>query len=156
MEGGVSSGAVPDGVGPFEEGTGVLVRWAIRIGMGLAGAAVGIVVSAAVLSDLSISATAVVEATVVFWLVHLAVQFLALRVLIRQPSVALAGLLAIASTVVSLIIVALVVSGLHIHGATTYLFATLIIWFATALADFVGQRMIRERRLDRREERRDR
>ncbi len=134
----------------------VLVRWAIRIGMGLAGAAVGLVVSAAVLSDLSISATALVEATVVFWLVHLAVQFLALRVLIRQPSVALAGLLAIGSTIASLVIVSLVVSGLHVHGPSTYLFATLIIWLTTALADFVGQRMIRERRLDRREERRSR
>jgi uncharacterized membrane protein YvlD (DUF360 family) len=134
----------------------VLVRWAIRIGMGLAGAAVGLVVSSAVLSGLSISATALIEATVVFWIVHLVVQFLALRVLIRQPSVALAGLLAIASTVVSLVIVALVVPGLHVHGATTYLFATLIIWLTTAAADFVGQRMIRDRRMDRREERRNR
>ena len=134
----------------------VLVRWAIRIGMGLAGAAAGLVVSDAVLSDLSMTATALVEATVVFWLVHLAVQFLALRVLIRQPSVALAGLLAIASTIVSLVVVNLVVPGLHVHGPSTYLFATLIIWLTTALADFVGQRMIRERRLDRREERRNR
>jgi len=134
----------------------VLVRWAIRIGMGLAGAALGIVVSAAVLTDFSISATGIIEATVIFWLVHLAVQFMALRVLIRQPSVALAGLLAIASTIVSLVIVNLVISGLHIRGATTYLFATLIIWVTTALADTMGQRMIRERRLDRREERRNR
>jgi hypothetical protein len=134
----------------------VLVRWAIRIGMGLAGAAAGILVSAAVLSGLRISATAVVEATVVFWLVHVGVQFLALRVLIRQPSVALAGLLAIASTIVSLVVVTLVVPGLHVHGASTYLLATLIIWLTTAVADLVGQRMIRARRLDRRAERRDR
>ncbi len=124
--------------------------------MGLAGAASGLVVSAAVLSDLSIGATALVEATVVFWLVHLAVQFLALRVLIRQPSVALAGLLAIGSTIVSLVIVSLIVPGLRVHGASTYLFATLVIWLTTAVADFVGQRMIRDRRLDRREERRSR
>lgn len=134
----------------------MLVRWAIRIGMGLAGAAAGLLVSAAVLSDLSISATALIEATVVFWLVHLAVQFLALRVLIRQPSVALAGLLAVASTTVALVIVTVVVPGLRVHGASTYLFATLIIWLTTAVADFIGQRMIRERRLDRREERRSR
>ena len=124
--------------------------------MGLAGAAAGLVVSDAVLSDLSMGATALVEATVVFWLVHLAVQFLALRVLIRQPSVALAGLLAIGSTIVSLVVVNFVVPGLHVHGPSTYLFATLIIWLTTALADFVGRRMIRERRLDRREERRSR
>jgi hypothetical protein len=124
--------------------------------MGLVGVAVGILVADAVLDDLTISATALVETTVIFWLIHLAVQFLALRVLIRQPSVALAGLLAIASTVVSLIVVNLIVSGLKIHGPSTYLWATLIIWAATAVADMIGQRMIRDRRMDRREARRDR
>ena len=134
----------------------MLVRWAIRIGMGLAGAAAGILVSAAVLGGLSITASAIIEATVVFWLVHIGVQFLALRILIRQPSVATAGLLAIASTVVSLIVVTLVIPGLHVHGLNSYLFATLIIWATTAVADFIGRRMIRDRRLDRREERRSR
>ncbi len=119
--------------------------------MGLVGVAVGILVASAVLSYMSISATALVETTVMFWLIHIGVQFLALRVLIRQPSVALAGLLAVASTIVSLIIVVLIVSGLTIRGASTYLFATLIIWVATALADTIGTRMIRERRQERRE-----
>ena len=123
--------------------------------MGLAGVALGILVSDAVLEGLSISAAALVETTIVFWLIHLAVQFMALRVLIRQPSVALAGLLAIASTIVSLIVVNLIVSGLHIHGISTYFWATLIIWVTTALSDTMGQRMIRDRRKDRREERRN-
>jgi hypothetical protein len=122
--------------------------------MGLVGVAVGIVVASAALSDLSLSATALVETTVIFWLIHIAVQFLALRILVRQPSVALAGLLAVASTIVSLIIVDLIVPGLRIHGASTYLFATLIIWVATALADMIGTRMIRDRRQERRQERR--
>jgi len=134
----------------------MLTRWAIRIGMGLVGAGAGILLSAAVLPRLSVSISAIIETTVIFWLVHIAVQFLALRVLIRQPSVALAGLLAIASTVISLLIVNLIVPGLHIHGASTLLFATLIIWVTTALADMLGRRMIRDRRLDRREERRNR
>ena len=132
----------------------MLVRWGIRIAMGLIGVAAGIVVAAAVLSDMSISTTALVETTVIFWLIHIGVQFLALKVLVRQPSVALAGLLAVAATVVSLIIVVLIVPGLHIHGASTYLFATLIIWVATAVADMIGTRKIRDRRMDRRQERR--
>jgi hypothetical protein len=134
----------------------VLVRWGIRIGMGLVGVAAGLLLASGILTGISITATALVESTVIFWLVHLAVQFLALRVLIRQPSVALAGLLAIASTIVALVIVSLVVSGLEIRGVSTYFFATLIIWMTTAVADFVGQRMIRARRMDRREERRNR
>ncbi len=144
-------GAVP---GTDYRGT-VLVRWGIRIGMGLAGVALGILVSDAVLTGLSLTVTALVETTVIFWLIHIAVQFMALRVLIRQPSVALAGLLAIASTIVSLIVVNVIVSGLHISGVTTYFWATLIIWVTTALSDTMGQRMIRDRRMDRREERRN-
>ena len=122
--------------------------------MGLVGVAAGILVADAVLTDVSIGATALVETTVIFWLVHIAANFLALRVLIRQPSVAMAGLLAIASTIVSLVIVVAVVSGFRIHGLSTYLFATLIIWATTALADTVGTRMIRDRRQRRRQDRR--
>jgi len=124
----------------------MLVRWGIRLAASLVGIAVGLVLSVGLLKDFSGSTKAIVEATVVFWIVHLIVNFLALRVLIRQPSVALAGLLALASTIVALIIVNIIVSGISIKGASTYVLATLIIWITTAAADFVGGRMIRERR----------
>ncbi len=138
------------------KGAQVLVRWGIRIGMGLAGVAAGILVASAVLTGLSITAKGIVAATVIFWLVHIVVQFLALRVLIRQPSVAMAGLLAVASTIVALVIANLVVADLRVSGLSTYVFATLVIWATTALADVIGQRMIRSRRQERRAERRGR
>ena len=47
--------------------------------------------------------------------------------LIRQPSVAMAGLLALASTIIALIIVNIVISGISISGVATYAPATLII-----------------------------
>jgi len=124
----------------------MLVRLGIRAGTSLAGIAVGILLSAAVLDKFSVDAAAVVEATVVFWIVHLVVGFVALRVLVREPSVALAGLLALASTIVSLIIVNAIVSGLHISGLQTYVLATAIVWLATAISDTIGRRMIRTRR----------
>ena len=127
----------------------MLARWGIRLLTSLAGIAVGMVASAALLDDFSIDAGPLVVATVLFWVVHLVVQFLALRVLIRQPSVALAGLLALASTIVALIIVNIVVSGMRIHGLSTYVLATLIIWLATVGGDAIGHRMIRTRREDR-------
>lgn len=127
----------------------MLARLAIRLGTSLIGIAVGIIVSSAVLSGFSINATAVVEATLVFWFVHLATQFMALKVLVHQPSIALAGLLAIASTIVALIIVNVIVSGLSIHGLNTYVFATLIIWVMTSISDIAARQMIRARRDER-------
>ena len=128
----------------------MLARWGIRLGTSLVGIAAGLVLSWAVLSNFHVTPTALVEATLVFWVVHIVVSFLALRVLIRQPSVALAGLLAIASTIVSLIIVSLIVSGLSIQGPATYVYATILIWVTTALGDVVGHRMLRARRERRR------
>ena len=126
----------------------MLTRWGIRLGCSLAGIAAGLLLATAIVSDFSITATALVEATLIFWLVHFVVQVIALRVLIRQPSIALAGLLALVATVVSLVIVNAIVSGLSIHGVKTYVPAALIIWLTTALGDTVGVRMIKARRRD--------
>lgn len=132
----------------------MFVRWGIRIGMGLLGVLVGIVVAASVLDKVSVHPAALVETTLIFWVVNIAVNFMAIKVLVRQPSVALAGLLALASTIVSLLIVNVVVSGFRVRGLPTYLLATLIIWASTAIFDAVGTRMVRNRRADKRAERR--
>jgi hypothetical protein len=124
----------------------ILRRLGIRFAAGLIGVLAGLLISDAVLSKFSLNATAVVEATIVFWLLHIVVSLFALRVLVREPSVALAGLLAIASTVVALILCNAIVSGMQISGLQTYVFATLIIWVTTAASDMVGRRMIRDRR----------
>ena len=124
----------------------MLARWGIRIASSLIGIAVGIVLSTAIFDGFSSTTAGVVEATIVFWIVFLIVNFLALRVLIRQPSVGLAGLLALGSTIVSLIIVNLIVSDISIRGVSTYLGATLVIWISTVVADSIGRRMIRDRR----------
>jgi hypothetical protein len=128
----------------------VLRRWGIRIGTSLVAIAAGLVICSAVLGDFSVNAGGLLEATLLFWLVHIVVSFIALRVLIRQPSVAMAGLLALASTIIALVIVALIVPGLHVHGAGTLIAATVIIWGATVIGDFVARRLIRERREARR------
>jgi hypothetical protein len=126
----------------------------IRFVCSLIGIAAGLLLSDVLLSKFSINATGVVEATLIFWVVHLGVQVLALRVLVRQPSIALAGLLALASTVVSLIIVNAIVSGLTIHGVQTYVLATLIVWATTAVSDTVGGRMVRTEQANGRQARR--
>ena len=124
----------------------MLVRSGIRIASSLIGIVVGIVLAVAIFDGFSTTGTGILEATLIFWIVFLIVNFLALRVLVRQPSVGLAGLLALASTIVSLIIVNLIVSDISIHGVSAYLGATLVIWITTAIADTIGRRMIRARR----------
>ncbi len=126
----------------------MLTRWGIRLGSSLVGIAAGLLISAGVLSKFSIDATALVEATLIFWAVHFFVQVVALRVLVRQPSIALAGLLALASTIVSLVIVEVIVSGSTVHGAQTYVLATLIIWITTATCSTYRRRTLRARRHD--------
>lgn len=127
----------------------MLARLGIRFVFSLVGILIGIVASVALLSGFSATAQAIVVSTLLFWAVNLVVNFVALRVLIRQPSVTTAGLLALASTIVSLIIVNVVVSGLKIRGVGTYLATTVIIWIATTLAGMIGGRMIRQRRVER-------
>jgi hypothetical protein len=124
----------------------VLRRLGIRFAASLVGIAAGLLISDAALSKFSLNATALVESTLIFWGIHLCIQVVALRMLVREPSIALAGLLALGSTIVSLIIVNAIVSGLTVHGIQTYVWATLIIWATTAVSDSVGRRMVRERR----------
>jgi hypothetical protein len=124
----------------------MLGRWVIRLAASLIGIAAGLILSVALLSDFSASTTAIVTATILFWIVHIIVNFFAVKVLIRQPSVAMAGLLALASTIIALIIVNIAISDISISGVATYVLATLIIWITTAAADVIGGRMIRDRR----------
>src|SRR5271167_3548522 len=128
----------------------VFKRLGIRLLAGLVGVAAGLLVCDVGLENLSISAAGLIEATLVFWVAHIVVQFLALKVLVRQPSIALAGLLALASTIIALFIAVAVVPGLSVHGAQTYVWATLIIWATTATADVFARRTVRDQRLEKR------
>jgi peptidoglycan/LPS O-acetylase OafA/YrhL len=124
----------------------MFARLGIRLVASLAGVAVGILLADVLLTGFSASVGAIIETTIVFWVVNLGVSFLALKVLVRNPSVPMAGLLALASTILSLIIVNVLVSGLSLSGTTTYVFATLIIWITSAISVMVGGQKAREQR----------
>lgn len=124
----------------------MLTRWGIRLGSSLAGIAAGLLLSSVLLANVSMGIFALVEATLIFFCVNFVVQIMALRVLVRQPSVALAGLLAMAATVVALFIVNLIVSDLHFGGVGSYVGAALLVWLGMAAGDAFGDRKLRERR----------
>lgn len=125
-------------------------RGGIRLGSSLVGIAAGILLSSALLSRFSVTAAGLVEATLVFWVMHLVVSFVALHVVTREPSTSEAGLLTVGSTIVALLISGAIVGGLTIHGIGTYVAAAVIIWLTTSVSDVIGRRMIRaQRRKDR-------
>ena len=124
----------------------MFARMGIRIVTSLLGIAIGIVIAVAVLDGFSADTTSIIVATIVFWIVHVIVLFFAMRVFVRNPSVSMALLLALASTILSLIIVNLIVSDISISGVGTYLVAGIIIWLCTAIADVIGTRKIRQQR----------
>ena len=61
-------------------------RLRMRVFSSLIGIFVGLIVSAALLSRFSVTLTALVVATLVFWVVHIVAELLALRVFFRDPS----------------------------------------------------------------------
>ena len=125
----------------------MLARWGIRIASSLIGIAVGIVLSTAIFDGFSSTddGTRRGDDRLLDRVPDRQLPRPA-RASIRQPSVGLAGLLALASTIVSLIIVNLIVSDISIRGVSTYLGATVVIWISTVVADSIGRRMIRDRR----------
>ena len=126
----------------------VLERWGIRLATSLVGICTGLILSSALIDGFKMSLTSLIQATLIFWGVHFFVQVVALRTLIRQPSVALAGLLALAATVIALAIVNVIVGGLKVGGPSNYVLAALIIWITTAAGDTFATRKLRARRLD--------
>lgn len=120
----------------------------MRVFSSLIGIAVGLIVSAAVLSKFSVTLTALVVATAVFWVVHIVAELLALRVFFRNPSFVMLLVVSLGATIISLIIVELFVSGLSIRGAVTYVEAAVIIWACTSISLAAGRHRLRERRRD--------
>ena len=121
-------------------------RGGIRLGSTLVGIAAGILLSSALLSRFSVTAAGLVEATLVFWVMHLVVSFVALHIVAREPSTSAAGLLTLGSTIVALLISSAIVGGLTINGIGTYVAAAVIIWLTTSISDVIGRRMIRAER----------
>ena len=69
----------------------MLARMGIRFVALLVGILIGIVASVALLSGFSATTQAIVVSTLLFWVVNLVVNFVALRVLLRQPAVSDGG-----------------------------------------------------------------
>ncbi len=109
-----------------------MIRFLIAIVVQLLSNALGLVVAAQVLDDVTLTASAFIVAVVVFTIVYAIAQpFFTQMALSYVP--ALRGGVALVATLVGLLITAWVTDGLSISGATTWIAATVIVWIVSLI-----------------------
>jgi uncharacterized membrane protein YvlD (DUF360 family) len=113
-----------------------VIRLIVRMGIALAGNAVGLLVAAAVLDRMHVNATSFLVAVVIFTTVLALLQpFIVAQV--RRAAPPLVGGVALIATFVSLLITTIVSDGLSISGLSTWIAATVIVWIGSLLAVFI-------------------
>jgi putative membrane protein len=110
-----------------------MIRLLIRIGLSLLGNALGLWVASLILDDMSVSGTAFVIAVVIFTVLTAVIQPLVTK-MAMQNAPALQGSSALVTTFLALLITELISDGLEISGLSTWIFATVIVWFFTMIA----------------------
>ncbi|MDF1604168.1 phage holin family protein [Nocardioides sp. YIM 152315] len=109
-----------------------MIRMLIGVGITLLGNALGLIVAAAVLDDMTLTVGALVVAVVIFTVVYaLAQPFLTQMALSKAP--ALRGGVALIATLVALVVTTLLTDDLSISGALTWIEATVIVWIVSLL-----------------------
>ena len=94
--------------------------------------ALGLILAAWILDDMTLSASGFLLALLIFTIIEIVIQPLIVQMSMRHAR-ALAGSSALLASFVALIITAWVSDGLQISGGTTWLLATVIIWAASLL-----------------------
>lgn len=113
-----------------------MVRLLVSVGVYLLANAIGLLVAAAVLDDMSIDGAAFVTAVVIFTVVELVLQPVVRQVAFRH-SRGLVGSSALVATLAGLVVTTVVSDGLSISGALTWVLATVIVWAAALVAGLV-------------------
>lgn len=113
-----------------------MIRLLIGIGIRLAANAIGLLAAAYFLDDVTLTAGAFVIAVAIFTAVEVLIDPLLTKISLTQLP-ALRGSVALITTFVGLLVTAAVSSGLQIDGASTWVFATLIVWLATLVATLI-------------------
>jgi len=124
------------------------MRLLTRIASGIVGIVTGLVIADALLTGVSFTAVGLVEAALVYWVIHIVVTIVAFRALVREPSITRLLVLPLVVSVASLAISARFVDGMEIEGGSTYLWTAVIVWACTAVGHLVGHRINHKRKLE--------
>jgi len=110
-----------------------MVRMALSALVQLIANALGLVVAASVLDDMSLHADGFVIAVLVFTGVQIVALPMVQKSALKGHS-ALSGSTAVVAAFVALLVTAIFSDGLEIDGLTTWVVATIIVWVAALLA----------------------
>lgn len=117
-----------------------MIRFLIRVGIALLGAAIGFIVAATVLDDMTLDGAAFVIAIGIFVVLTAVLEPLIEK--IGNENISIVGTFSsLITTFLALLITELVSDGLNITGVGTWALATLIVWASTALATWILLRM---------------
>jgi len=111
-----------------------VIRFLVRAAIFFASSAVGLVVANALLDGMTIdSLTSFLWVVVIFTVLQSLFAPFLTKVTARNAS-ALVGAVGLLSTFLALLVAATISDGLSIDGASTWLYASLIVWLVTMLA----------------------
>jgi uncharacterized membrane protein YvlD (DUF360 family) len=113
-----------------------MTRSLIRVGLSLAGNAIGLLVAAIVLDKMEISGVAFAIAVAIFTVLTAVIEPLVSK-LAENRAPALQGASALVSTFLALVLTAVISDGLDISGASTWVIATVLVWLVTMIAGIV-------------------
>lgn len=95
--------------------------------------AIGLMVAAYFLDDMTITGAAFITAVLIFTVVEVLIDPLLMQIALTKAT-ALRGSVALITTFFGLVVTSWLSDGLSIEGAETWLFATIIVWLAALLA----------------------
>lgn len=110
-----------------------MTRSLIRIGLLLAGNAIGLLLAAIILDKMDVDGPAFVIAVVIFTVLTAVLEPFVSKVTEERPAL-LQSASALIATFLALVITVLVSDGLSIDGAITWVLATVLVWLFTMIA----------------------
>jgi len=126
-----------------------MIRTLIKVGLTIAGNAIGLLVAAALLDDVKLSGAAFILAVIIFTVAELILEPF-IEKMVTEHAERLRIFTSLVTTFLALLITDLLSDGLSIEGASTWLLATVIVWLGTLLAGIILLRLFVDERRDER------
>lgn len=113
-----------------------MIRGLIKVLLEIGGNALGLVLAALLLKDMSLGGTAFLIAVLIFSAISMIAKPLIEKVALKNVE-ALQGSSSLITTFIALVLTKLISDGLDIDGVSTWVIATVIVWLVTLLAGII-------------------